>query len=472
MITPNDPTNDPDHYDPSGPQPAHDGEVSDRGRSLARSSDAILHQGLWWKILLGMILGIIVGGALSPETWGLIDFETAYIIGEWAALLGVIFLALIKMVIIPLIVCSIIVGIVDSGSLGFVGRISARLIPYFIMTTAIAVFIGLNLVYLIQPGAGMDPDTVSRAMQSGGAAQQLHDQTFEDLSIPERVENILPANLTEAQLERDMLPIVIAAILLALAMMSVEFRVVKPLYDLCVTGQILTMKIISWAMVIAPYAVFGLLTNVTIELGFDAVRTVISYMSTVLLGLGAMVGVYMIIIAALGGMSPFAFLAKIREVQILAFSTSSSAATMPFSIQAADEKLGVRDEVSRFTIPLGATINMDGTAMYQGIAAVFLCQVFQIDLSLGEMLLLLVTTIGASIGTPAAPGVGLIVLATILLQIGVPVEGIGIIFGVDRILDMCRTTVNVTGDLTASVVMNRLVKPVKHIAESREYHGA
>lgn len=432
-----------------------------RGQSLTRSTESILSHGIWWKILLGMALGILFGGLLSPHTFGLMDAYTAEVIGEWTALIGVIFLALIQMVIVPLIVCSIIVGIVDSGSLNFVKKISLRIVPYFIITTAIAITIGLTLANIMQPGASIDNDLVSRAMETQSVAQRVHDQTFEDLTIPQRIENILPSNLAKSQLERDMLPIVIAAILLALAMMTTQFKAVKPFYDLCVTGQILTMKIIAWAMMIAPYAVFGLLANITIELGFQAVQSVFMYMVTVLLGLLCMVGVYMLIVGLVARLSPADFLAKIREVQLLAFSTSSSGATIPFSIQAAEEKLKMRHEISRFTIPLGATINMDGTAMYQAIAAVFLCQVFQIHLEFDQILLLLITTVGASIGTPAAPGVGLIVLATILIQFGVPVEGLGLIFGVDRILDMCRTTVNVTGDLTATAVMNRLVQPIK-----------
>jgi Na+/H+-dicarboxylate symporter len=224
------------------------------------------------------------------------------------------------------------------------------------------------------------------------------------------------------------------------------------------SGQVLSMKIISWAMMIAPYAVFGLLADITIKLGIGALLSVGVYALTVLLGLVLMMGVYMLIITILTPMKPMEFLRGIREVQLLAFSTSSSAATMPFSIQAAEEKLKLRPEIVRFVVPLGATINMDGTAMYQAIAAVFLTQVFGVDLSTPEMLLLLLTTIGASIGTPATPGVGIVVLATILIGIGVPAEGIALIIGVDRILDMCRTTINVTGDLAASAVMNKFVK--------------
>ena len=283
-------------------------------------------------------------------------------------------------------------------------------------------------------------------------------ERFDDLTIPQRIANIIPTNPAKAQVERDMLQIVIASILVGIALITIPAKNGKPFKDLCISGQVLTMKIISWAMAIAPYAVFGLLADATIKTGLDALYSVGIYSITVPAGLGCMLLVYLFFIAAFTKISIGEFLRGIKEVQLFAFSTSSSAATMPFSIKAAEENLKVRPEIGRFIVPLGATINMDGTALYQAVAAVFLCQVFGIDLSFGETVLLLVTTVGASIGTPATPGVGLVVLATILSGLGVPAEGIALIIGVDRLLDMCRTTVNVTGDLTASCVMNAWIK--------------
>jgi Na+/H+-dicarboxylate symporter len=255
-----------------------------------------------------------------------------------------------------------------------------------------------------------------------------------------------------------MLQLVIAAILIGIALITIPPATAKPFKDLCISGQVLSMKIISWAMVIAPIAVFGLLANITIRMGLSAILSVGLYAFTVILGLLCILCMYLLFIAIFTRTSPLQFLKDIREVQLLAFSTSSSAATMPFSIQAAEEKLNIRPKISRFIVPIGATINMDGTAMYQGIAALFLCQVFGIELSTPETILLIATTVGASIGTPATPGVGLVVLATILSSIGVPAEGIALIIGVDRILDMCRTTINVTGDLTAAKLMDKWVK--------------
>ncbi len=433
-----------------------DTQPSPREKSLSDSTQDIMDQKLWIKILIGMALGILGGYLVSPDGLSLLPPEQGAHLGEWLALPGILFLGLIKMVIIPLIVCSIVLGIAESGDLEFLKKIGSRLVPYFIVTTSIAITIGLVLVNLIEPGKFIQSDLIDSAMQAGKAA--LPSERFDDLSIPQRIANIIPDNLAKAQLEGDMLKIVIAAILLGIALITIPKSSAKPLKDLCLSGQVVSMKIISWAMVIAPYAVFGLLADITIKTGLQALLSVGVYAGTVLAGLACMMIVYLIILKLLTRISIFEFLKSIREVQLLAFSTSSSAATMPFSIQAAEDKLKLRPEIARFVVPLGATINMDGTALYQAIAAVFLCQVFGIDLTMGETVLLLLTTVGASIGTPATPGVGLVVLATILSGLGVPPEGIALIIGVDRILDMCRTTINVTGDITASAVMNVWVK--------------
>lgn len=412
-----------------------------------------LERGLWAKILAGMVAGIAIGMVLSPHGLGIWDADWAFAAGKWIALPGVIFLGLIQMVIIPLIICSIVLGIAEGKDLGFVKRIALRLIPYFVITTALAITIGITLVNIFKPGLGIDPDLAQSMLRVG--ATNVPTQTFGNLSIPDRIANLIPTNPAKASLDRDMLQIVIASMILGVALLTLPVNIGKPFRDLCMSGQALCMKIIGWAMHIAPLAVFGLLCNVTIQLGLDALTSMASYTLTVLAGLLCVLAIYLVLITLFTRTSPLTFLKQIRDVQLIAFSTSSSAATMPFSMQVAETRLGAHPEIGRFVIPLGATINMDGTALYQGVAAVFLCQVFGVDLSLGETILLILTTVGASIGTPATPGVGLIVLTGILTGVGVPAEGIGLIIGVDRLLDMCRTTINVTGDLTATKIMDR-----------------
>ena len=410
---------------------------------------------LWVKILLGLVLGIGVGLALSPEAGALLPPDLTNEVGAWIELPGVLFLGLLKMVVVPLVICSIIVGIADSGELGFVKAIGSRIILYFVLTSTVAIIIGMSLTYAIQPGAGMPTEFVDQAMAQ--QAEKMPSQTLEGLSIPQRIANVIPTNPAKAQLEKNMLQIVIAALLVGLALLTLPKAAAKPVLALCQSGQAVAMKIIEWAMVIAPYAVFGLMAKVVIDLGFDAVTTVALYMATVLGGLLIMFFVYLGLAKFVGGVPVWTFLKGIREAQIIAFSSSSSAATIPVSMKCAEENLGIPKRIAGFTIPLGATINMDGTALYQAVAAIFLTQVFGVDLSFSEMALLLVTTVGASIGTPGIPGIGIVVLATILSGIGVPAEGIALILGVDRILDMCRTTINITGDITATVVMNKLV---------------
>ena len=434
--------------------------LSARGQIMEDVAEHIIHDKLWIKILTGMILGIFVGLVLSPFGMALYtdDPFKADALAEWIALPGKLFLGLIQMVVIPLVIVSIILGINSSRNLDFVKNISVALIPYFVATTAVAISIGIFLVQVMRPGENFDTELLDNLMNSGVANDRIPDYNLTDLTIPQRLTNLIPTNIAQAELDKNMLQIVIASMLAGIALLSLPEKSAEPLVKLSVSVQMLCMKIIGWAMQIAPYAVFGLLCDIIIRTGYDAIESIALYSITVLCGLFAVFIVYMLIAVILGKRSLFAFISSIKEAQLIAFSTSSSAATMPVSISVAEERLRVKPSISRFVVPLGATINMDGTALYQAVAALFLCQVFGIELGTTEVLLLLATTIGASIGTPATPGVGIVVLATILAGIGVPPEGIALILGVDRLLDMCRTTVNVTGDLTACVIMDRWIK--------------
>lgn len=407
---------------------------------------------LWAQILVAMILGLATGLFLSPHGGGLIDAETAAAVAEWLQLPGVIFLNLIQMVVIPLITASIILGIASAGDPGFLRRVAIRIVPYFVGTTIIAVLIGITLVQLIEPGLLIDTNMAQLAAVSEGLPDA--EIITEQLSLPERIASVIPSNIAEAQLYQNMLQIVMAAIFSGVAIMTLGSRA-NPLVTLLQLVREIALKIVGWAMLLAPLAVFGLTADTAIRVGLSALVGLSAYMGTVFLGLCLLLTFYFVIVSVVGGLNPLVFIRSVAGAQLLAFSTSSSAATMPLSLKVAQEKLDISPPVAQFIVPIGATVNMDGTALYQVIATLFVAQIYGVSLDPTALALLVATIVGASIGSPSAPGVGIAILATILLSIGIPVGGIAIILGVDRLLDMCRTAVNVTGDLTACVVMNR-----------------
>ena len=408
---------------------------------------------LWFQVILGMILGVCFGLLLSPSAFALVDSATAFKIAPWIALIGNIFLALIKMIVIPLVLSSIILGITSAKSVEALRKMGLIIVPYYISSTLFAVTLGIIITNFINPGSYVSKDIIN---QITVANIQVEKETH-NISIPDLIVDLIPVSIAKAELSGNILAFVILAIFAGVALLNLKDEESKPLIDLAKSLQAFSMKIVEWAMKLAPYAVFGLICSITIKIGFDAISSMFMYVFTVLFGLFLVLCFYLSIVYLVSKMKPMEFLEKIKEVQLMAFSTSSSAAVMPLSIKTAEEKLNIPPSISKFVIPLGSTINMDGTAIYQACAAIFLAQVFAIELSFFELFILALTTVGASIGTPSTPGVGIVVLATILQSIGVPIEGIALILGVDRILDMCRTTVNVTGDLTANLVMKRLV---------------
>jgi len=428
-------------------------------RSLKRLSghlQGMIQGKLWLKIILAMLLGIGVGLALSPET-GLISTQLGQTIGSWLAIPGQIFLGLIQMIIVPLVFASIIRGLAASDSMEQLRKIGIRLVVYFIITTTISITIGIGVATIIKPGNYIDTTQIEIPMETEPLDPDTDLQTPGLGSFPEIVTGLLPVNPLGAMVEKQMLQVVLFAVIIGLALVALPPKQSGPLMELLGSLQEVTMTIVRWAMLLAPLAVFGLIAQITIKIGIEVLLGMAIYVGTVLLGLLLLLVVYMVIYAGVAKKSPFGFLGAIREVQLLAFSTSSSAAVMPLSIETAEDKLDVRSSISQFVIPLGTTINMDGTALYQGAATVFLAQVYGVELSIAALLLVVVTTVGASIGSPATPGVGIIILAMVLNSVGIPPSGVALIIGVDRILDMSRTAINVTGDLTAAVVMNKWV---------------
>ncbi|MBN2110674.1 MAG: dicarboxylate/amino acid:cation symporter [Methanosarcinaceae archaeon] len=420
---------------------------------------------LWLKILIGMFLGIITGLILGPST-GIMSRDISYVIGEWLALPGYIFLALLQMIVVPLVFASIIRGIAAGEDMEQLKRVGLRTVGYFLATTALAILIGLGLAMMIDPGTYISSEMVQQTM--GEETVRVTEDEFNTPDIaelPGMITTILPTNPLGALVTGQMLQIVIFSIIIGVALISMAPSQSKPLLELMGSLQEVSMIVVHWSMLLAPLAVFGLICKFTINLGMDALLGMLVYVGTVLLGLLILLMFYLLVVLVVARRSPIGFLRSIGDVLLLAFSTSSSAAVMPLSIKTAEEELDVRPSISQFVVPLGATINMNGTALYQSIAAVFLAQVFGVELGFGALLLLMVTVVGASIGTPSTPGVGIVILAMILSTVGVPTAGIALIIGVDRILDMCRTAVNVTGDIVACVVMDRWVGSSRTLVE-------
>lgn len=416
---------------------------------------------LWFQVMVAMVLGLVVGLILSPFGLGVLSETVAEHVAPWIAMPGNLFLALIKMVVIPLVLSSIILGITSSEDINFLKKVSIRIFPYFIATTMVATTIGAGMALVIQPGKYIDSTLIADIMEGSPAAMASDVEPAEKAHLTDRLIGLIPTNYIKSALDQDMLATVVLALFLGMAMVAIAPERMQPMFAFVGAVQDISMKIIEWTMKLAPIAVFALICNITMRVGIGAIVGMAAYMGSVVLGLFLLLLLYLFIVWALGKMSPLDFLKNIGSVQLLAFSTSSSAATIPLAMTTAEQRLKVDEPIARFIIPLGATINMDGTALYQVCATVFLSQVYGVELGLSMLIVVIITTVGASIGTPSTPGVGIVILATILQGIGVPASGIALIIGVDRILDMTRTTVNVTGDLTASVVMNRLLEGIE-----------
>jgi Na+/H+-dicarboxylate symporter len=435
-----------------------------RPRSLVYLSeylDKLIQGRLWLKVIIGMVLGVATGVVLGPSV-GLVKPVMASAIGNWLALPGRLFLILIQMIVIPLVFASVIRGLTSGGSLAQLRSLGLRVAIYFVFTTTVAIGIGLAVALLIQPGHYIDSAMVQQAVGSGQAALPSTVPGMPTLGdLPQKLVTILPSNPLTSMVEGQMLQVVLFAIIFGVALVMMPREKAQPMLD--VLGSLLEvcMTVVRVAMRLAPYAVFGLMTQLTTKIGLDALLGMAVYVGTVLLGLVLLLCFYLVVVLIVGRTRPIRFLSAAREVMLLAFSTSSSAAVLPVTMKTAQEKLHIRPSIAQFVIPLGATINMDGTALYQGVAAIFLAQVFGVDVGTGGMLLIIVTAVGASIGAPATPGVGIVILAMVLESVNIPVAGIALILGVDRVLDMSRTAVNVCGDLAASTVMDRWISPVE-----------
>ncbi len=387
------------------------------------------------KILMGLILGAIAGLVAGPDNLGLIK--------KWIAPIGTLFINLIKMIIVPLVFASLVVGAASLGDVKKLGRIGIKTMIFYLGTTAVAVIIGIAMSLALNPGIGLKLPI--DAVYKGKEAPSIMDVLV----------NMVPSNPIKAMETGDMLQIIVFALFVGIGITLVGQRakIVESFFD---GFAEVTYKIVNIIMSVAPYGVFALIMPVVAANGPKILIPLASVIAAVYIGCILHMGlVYTSAISILGRMSPVKFFKGLLPAQLIAFSTCSSAATLPVNMKCTQENLGVSKEVSSFILPLGATINMDGTAIYQGVCALFVAQVYGIDLTLSQMLIIVLTGTLASIGTAGVPGAGLIMLTLTLQSVNLPIEGIALIAGIDRILDMIRTTVNITGDAVASVYIQR-----------------
>lgn len=401
------------------------------------------------KILIGLGLGALTGLILnifSPELFSILDKFLFTPIGK-------IFINLISMLVVPIVLFSIILGTAGLGDPKKLGRIGLKTISYFLMTTGVAIIIGLSLAFLIKPGLMGEFDTGSAEFKAEEAPP-----------ISETFLNLIPTNPFEALTAGNMLQVIVFSIFIGLALTALGEKT-KGVRELIEQGNDIMMYLVELVMKFAPYGTFGLIATAIGSQGLSAIKAMGVYMLVVVLALILhAVFTYGSTVYFLGGRNPIEFFKGFSPAMGIAFSTSSSSATLPVSMETAQKNLNVPKSVSSFVQPLGATINMDGTAIMQGVATLFIAQVYGVDLTLGEIATVVLTAVLASIGTAGVPGVGLIMLAMVLQSVGLPVEGIGLILGIDRLLDMARTSVNITGDAACAVIIAESEK--KHMDKS------
>lgn len=382
---------------------------------------------------------------LGPSM-GLVPTTTAKTLGAWLVVPGRLFLGLIAIVLVPLVFSSIVGGLAGTTSSEAMKKVGLRLGLYIVATTAIAAWIGISLAQIFRPGEGIDkPVAVSERLPPDLAA-------FDFKMLPDLVIGVLPSNPAASVIEGDLLAVVILAVLAGIAATQVRPEKAAPFLALLDSLMSISMTVVQWAMLLTPLAVFGFMAQLMMQVGMDSLLGLLTYVGTVLLGLFILFVIYVVLLQVFGGISIRAFFGAAGQNLLLAFSTSSSSAVMPSTIQTA-RRLNVPEQVGSLVVPVGATMNMAGTALYQSVAILFLAQMSDVDLGGSEIMLLVGTLVASSIGAPGTPGVSIAILASVAAGFGIPAEGLVIILGVDRLLDMCRTVVNVTGDLTATVLL-------------------
>lgn len=411
---------------------------------------------LHWKILIGMFLGVIFAIVM-------VQFEAGpQIVSDWIKPFGTIFINSLKLIAVPLILASLIKGVSDLKDISKLSQMGGRTIGIYILTTVIAVSIGLVVVNLVQPGSSISEETRTELVESykGDTDSRIEAAAKQKETGPlQALIDLVPSNIMHAATDNgNMLQVIFFAIFFGLGLILIPEEKAAPVKKFFDGFNEVILKLIDLIMLVAPYGVFALLAALVVESpSVELFQALAWYAFCVLLGLAMMIGVYMLLVYLVTKKKPAFFINGISPAQLLAFSTSSSAATLPVTMERVEEHLGVEEEVASFVLPIGATINMDGTSLYQAVAAVFIAQAFGMDLSLSAQLGIIATATLASIGTAAVPGAGMVMLVIILAQAGIPEAGLALIFAVDRPLDMCRTVVNVSGDAAVSMMVAKSI---------------
>lgn len=411
---------------------------------------------LHWQILLGMAAGVVFALIMTNFSWG------PGFVSDWIKPFGTIFINALKLIAVPLILGSLIKGISDLKDISKLSQMGTRTIGIYIGTTIIAVTIGLGIVNLIKPGNAITEETQQDLITSyeGDASRYQESAEQQREAGPlQALEDLVPENIFAAAGDNaNMLQVIFFAIFFGIGLILIPEKTAKPVKDFFDGFNEVILKMIDLIMLTAPFGVFALLAALVVESpSTDLFAALAMYGLTVLFGLGLMIGVYILLVWIFTKNTPSFFINGIAPAQLLAFSTSSSAATLPVTMERVEEHMGVNREVTSFVLPIGATINMDGTSLYQAVAAVFIAQAFGMDLSIGAQLGIIATATLASIGSAAVPGAGMVMLVIVLAQAGIPEAGLALIFAVDRPLDMCRTMVNVTGDAAVSLMVAKSV---------------
>ncbi len=424
---------------------------------------------LHWQILLGMALGILIGFMAIQMPGG-----KEFII-DWVKPFGTIFINALKLLAIPLIIASLIVGISRLNNIAQLSKLGGRTIGIYLVTTVIAVTLGLLLVNTIQPGNFIQKDTQEELLASyaGDASLKMEQALAQKEKGPlSALIDLVPENIVSAATDNgNMLQVIFVVILFGIGMILIKEEEAEPVKAFFRGFNEIIMKLVDIVMLMAPYGVLALMAALVAESpSADIFIALGAYSITVIVGLGLMTIIfYPLVVRLFTGYSPTDFLKKISPAQLLAFSTSSSAATLPVTMERVEEHLGVEEEVTSFVCPIGATINMDGTSLYQAVAAVFIAQVFAQDLSLSNQITIVITATMASIGSAAVPGAGILMLIIVLESVGVNPAGIGLIFAVDRPLDMLRTVTNVTGDAAVAMLVGKSVGKINPEMAAREW---